>query len=152
MNPVSMTVESGMLQANKALVARFIEEVWNARNPAAANAFLAAEYVDHAYKPANVDGLRTAITGTAVAFPDYVFTIEDVVAEADTVVARMRMRATHLGSFRGTPATGNAIDAAMYRTFRLIDGKIAEHYALFDTTTLLRQIEATPAAENACRR
>jgi len=152
MNPVLVMVERDRCEANKALVSQFIEAVWNARNLAAADTFLALEYIDHAYQPPTRDGLRQAIAGTAAAFPDYLFTIEDLVAEGDTVVARMRMRATHRGVFRGTAATGNAVDAAVYRTFRLVDGKIAEHYALFDTATLLRQIDATQAAEPACRR
>ena len=152
MNPVLMMVERDRREENKALVSQFVEAVWNARNPAAADNFLALEYIDHAYQPPTREGLRQAIAGTAAAFPDYVFTIEDLVAEGDTVVARMRMRATHRGVFRGTAATGHAVDAAVYRTFRLVDGKIAEHYALFDTATLLRQIEAAPASDNAGRR
>ena len=146
MNAVTMMVEREMREANKALVSQFIEEVWNARNPAAADNFLALDYLEHAYQPPTLDGLRQAIMGMAAAFPDYVFTIEDLVAEADTVVARMRMRATHGGPFRGTAATGRAVDAAVYRMFRLVDGKIVEHYALFDTATLLRQIEPTPTS------
>ncbi len=152
MNAVPLMVEHDRREANKSLVAQFVEVVWNARNPAAADTFLALEYIDHAYQPPTRDGLRQAIAGTAAAFPDYVFAIEDLVAEGDTVVARMRMRGTHRGVFRGTAATGRVVDAAVYRTFRLVDGKIAEHYALFDTAALLRQIEATPSSENAGRR
>jgi hypothetical protein len=43
-------------------------------------------------------------------------------------------------------------DPAVYREFRLADGKIAEHWALLDTPTLLHQIGARPSPENACNR
>jgi steroid delta-isomerase-like uncharacterized protein len=145
MTSVSMIVEPTTLQANKAVVSQFIAEVWNRRDPDAASAFLTREYLDYAYQPAGVDGLRQAIITTRDAFPDYIFVIEDIVAEAATVVVRMRLHGTQLGAFRGTPPSGNPIDVAVYRTFRLVDGKIAEHRGLLDTATLLRQIGTTPA-------
>jgi predicted ester cyclase len=42
------------------------------------------------------------------AFPDVQMEIVDLVAEDDTVVARFRCSGTHLGSWRGTPATGRS--------------------------------------------
>jgi steroid delta-isomerase-like uncharacterized protein len=152
MPTVPLTIEPVELQEHKELVHRFVEHVWNAKDPAAADAFLAVDYVDHAYQPPNAEGLKQIIVGTRDAFPDYVFTVEDIVAQDDRVVARMTMRGTHRGPFRGTPATGAAVEVAVYRTFRIVEGKIAEHWGLLDTATLLRQIGTAPTSRNACAR
>jgi hypothetical protein len=44
------------------------------------------------------------------------------------------------------------LQALVYREYRLTGGRIAEHWALLDTATLLRQIGAGPSPENARRR
>jgi steroid delta-isomerase-like uncharacterized protein len=134
------------LGAQTELIDRFITEVWNAKNPEAADTFLTSDYVDHAYQPPNSEGLKQTILVTMSAFPDFEFTIEDSVAQGDTVVVRMIMRGTHSGPFRDTPATNKAVEVGVYRTFRIVDGKIAEHRGLLDTATLLRQISAEPAS------
>lgn len=135
---------------NTALVREFVEAFWNRGNAAAADQFLASSYVDHAYQPSNRDGLLDTLDQLCSSFPDHVQTIESAVAQADLVVLRLRLRATHQGAFRGTPPTGNPIDVPAYRMYRIVDGLIAEHWGLLDTPTLLRQIGATPAPENAC--
>jgi predicted ester cyclase len=61
------------------------------------------------------------------------------------------MSGTHQGNFRGTEATQNPIDVNLYREFRLIDGKISEHWALFDTASLFRQIGAELHEQPACQ-
>nr|WP_271752723.1 ester cyclase [Cohnella sp. JJ-181] len=85
------------------------------------------------------------------AFPDQRSAVESVTAERDRVVVRLRMTGTHLGSFRGQAATGLPIDAKLYREYRVADGRIAEHWALFDTASLLRQIGAELNEQPACR-
>ncbi|WP_177237582.1 ester cyclase [Paenibacillus sp. 1_12] len=52
------------------------------------------------------------------------------------------MLGTHLREFRGSGPTGHPIEAAVYREYFIKDKQIAEHWALFDTATLLMQIGA----------
>lgn len=68
--------------------------------------------------------------------------------QGDTVVTCLIL-GMHLDDFRGTPATGKPISVDVFRQYRLDGGKIAEHWALLDTATLLRSIGASlepPAA------
>jgi steroid delta-isomerase-like uncharacterized protein len=139
-------------QTNTDTVCAFIEAFWNGREFDRIDHFLAPDYVDHAYVPHTVDGLKRTARELAAALPDNRTIIEDLVAQGDKVVARMTVRGTHDGLFRGTPPTGNPVEVNVYRMYRLADGKIAEHWALLDTATLLRQIAAQPSAENACKR
>jgi predicted ester cyclase len=54
------------------------------------------------------EGFKQTVTAVKAAFPDAHFTIEDLVAEGDRVVARWRMKGTHRGPFAGFPASGQA--------------------------------------------
>ena len=142
MTPDAPTPE--VTAASAELVQQFVAAVWNRANPTAADELLHPAYVDHAYQPANRGGLEATLAQLNTSFPDHHHTIEATVAQGDLVVLRMRLRATHEGAFRGTPPTGNPVDVAVYRTFRVADSRIAEHWALLDTAALLRQIGATP--------
>ena len=137
-------------QANAATVRAFIEAFWNAQERDSVDRFLAHDYVDHAYAPPTPEGLLKTAGALAAAFPNHRSFIEAVVAQGDKVVARLTLRATHVGPFRGTPPTGNPVEVVVYREFRIADGKIAEHWGLLDTATLPRQIGTQPAPENAC--
>lgn len=74
------------------------------------------------------------------AFPDLSVTVEDTVAEGDTVAHRLTFRGTHEGEFRGIPPTGNAVEVANTLFTRVEDGQIAERWLQVDTLGLLAQL------------
>ncbi|WP_299071104.1 ester cyclase [Accumulibacter sp.] len=132
-----------MATDNLAIIREFLDKSWNASNPSGVDAFLAEGYVDHVYEPANAEGLRKQIGALARAFPDHVSVIEDALVDGDRVMLRMNLSGTHAGAFRDMAPTGKKIDVRVARWFRLdTEGKIAEHWALLDTATLVRQISA----------
>src|SRR5438876_12417081 len=96
-------------EENKALVRRFIEEVHNKGNVDAIDEIYAPDYVNHnpvpPYTP-DREGYKRFIAETRAAFPDYRFSIDDLIAEGDKVVNRWTSRSTHRGEFMGMPATG----------------------------------------------
>ena len=66
---------------NKALVRRYLEEVWHEGNIAAVDAFLAPHYrryLSPTAAPLTLDGQRQRLTGFRAAFPDIQLTIEDI--------------------------------------------------------------------------
>ncbi len=139
-------------QTNTDTVRAFIESFWNERDLDSLNRFLTPDYFDHAYVPHTADGLKETAAALSAALPDHCSAIEDVIAQGDKVVAQMVLRGTHDGPFRGAPPTGNPVEVTVYRMYRLAEGRIAEHWALLDTATLLRQIAAQPSPANACKR
>jgi predicted ester cyclase len=68
-----------------------------------------------------VDGLRAVVA----AFPDYRWTVEEVVAEEGRIAARLTGRGTHLGPFRGVPPTGRVVETQELAMYRVADGRIA---------------------------
>ncbi|OAS23617.1 ester cyclase [Paenibacillus oryzisoli] len=141
-----------MTTDNNILVVRsFINQFWNGAEPTNADQFLSADYVDHAYVPNNRKGLEHTARLLHSAFPDQCSSEESILAQGDRVIVRLRMKGTHRGNFRGTEATNNPIEVLLYREFRLANGKIAEHWALLDTASLLRQIGAELHEHPACQ-
>jgi steroid delta-isomerase-like uncharacterized protein len=79
-------------------------------------------------------------------FPDIQWTLEQMVAEGDTVAARFIMRGTHKGSFSGVPPTGRTIEVQALNLYRWADGQIVEEFGQPDMMALLQQIGALPGA------
>lgn len=78
----------------------------------------------------------------AEAFTDRQFAVDEILAQGEKVVARIRMTAVHSGPFAGNAATGRTVKATQFREFRVVDGNIAGHRGWFDTGTLLPQIQS----------
>jgi predicted ester cyclase len=79
------------------------------------------------------------------AFPDFHFTIEEMIAEGDTVVTRGTVRATHMAEFpvaelKGIPATGKKLEWTEIWIDRFADGKFVEGRVVVDGVARLRQL------------
>lgn len=87
-------------------------------------------------------GFMAAFT---TAFPDSKITIDACIAEDDTVATRWTLTGTHQGTFQGIPPTGHTIRFNGIEYNRVVDGRFAEHWSMFDNIALLQQIGAMPA-------
>jgi steroid delta-isomerase-like uncharacterized protein len=77
------------------------------------------------------------------AFPGQ-FTIEDLIAEGEKVVARFTYRGTHQGQWRGLTPTGKAVTFMGTVTYRIVDGKVVEAWENYDLLGVLRQLSILP--------
>ena len=133
---------------NKALMHRFLEEVFNKRNLAAMDEFIAPDQVDHtlpAFLPTTPEGTKRAIGMYLKAFPDLHLTVEDMFAERDKVVTRFTSRGTQKGAFVGMPPTGKQVTVSSIVIARIAEGKIVEQWGLDDQMGMLQQLGVIPA-------
>ena len=136
------------LEENKSLAFRFWEEIWNQGNLDAADQIVSSDFL--LYLPTNPEplhgpeGLKQWATVVGTAFPDKHFSIEDVIAEGNSVVTRWLLRGTHNGDFMAIPPTGKQVTMSGISIFRIADGKIVEDRAAEDTLNLLQQVGAIP--------
>jgi steroid delta-isomerase-like uncharacterized protein len=140
--------------ANKAIVRRIYEEVISKGNLALLDELCAPDIVDHAALPGSPpgrEGVRQWFTLIRTAFPDTQVTVEDLIAEGDKVVARVRPEGTQHGEFLGIPPTGKYMTITAMDMFRVADGKIVEHWGEQDMLGLLQQLGAIPTPEQAPR-
>ena len=134
---------------NKSIVRRLYDEVWNKRK-----IDLVAEIISpsHALLDPFVSGsqvgpelYRRRIQELTASFPDLRFTLDDLIAEKDKVVAAWVISATHKGEFMNIPATGKKVSVEGITIHYIRDGKILDSNARWDSMGLLRQLGALPA-------
>jgi steroid delta-isomerase-like uncharacterized protein len=133
---------------NKTLMGRFIEEVFNQKNLAAIDEFIAPNHVDHTlppFLPTTPEGTKRAIGIFLTAFPDVHLTVEDMIAEGDKVVTRYTSRGTQKGAFMGVPPTGKQMTVSSIIIAQITDGKIVEEWGLDDQMGMLQQLGVIPA-------
>jgi steroid delta-isomerase-like uncharacterized protein len=136
------------VQDNKALVRRFIDEIFVAGRTEAVDELLADDFVGHTW-PSTGDpkaDLKAAIGRTSKGLSDPRFVVEDMIGEGDEVAVRLTAEATQTGELMGMPASGKRYSIGEIHIFRVRDGKVAEHWHQFDQMTMMRQLGAMPAA------
>lgn len=128
---------------NKALVHRFYEEFCNKGDLKVADEIVLANYAEHENVLGAIsgrDGLKQFVTATLTAFPDFHFTIEDVIAEGNKVTVRLTARGTHRGPLGDIPPTGKQVANTAIVMFRMADGMIVERWGVADQLLLLQQL------------
>jgi len=136
-------------ETSKELVGRWITGIWGRGNIELLQE-LATE--DYSYSYPGQEGLRgdafvDYVHAIRSAIPDLDDTIEQQVADGDTVVTRGTTRGTHQGSFGDIAPTGNLIEVSWVMFTRLEDGRIAEEWEIFDELALMKQLGAISMSE-----
>jgi len=87
--------------------------------------------------PTGVDGL---LTENEQAFPDFHFAPTRTVPAGDAVLVEGVFTGTHLGSWRGLPATGRVVTVRMAVVFEFEGTNMVCERVYFDLGTVLRQL------------
>lgn len=141
-----------MSEENKAIEGRFIEEVLNKKNLAAADELVAEDFVELDPFPGQEqgrEGLKQVLRMLFAAFPDLQWTIEELIAEGDKVVNRFTWHGTHRGEFLGIPPTGRQITVKGVVIDRIAEGKIVDSRILMDNFGLMQQLGVIPTPQQA---
>ncbi len=136
-----------------AAAARRLYDLINAGDIDGFGALLADDFIENEVTPGlqpTKDGVITFFRMQLEAFPDLRMEVQDIVADGNKVVARVRYTATNRGPFMGMPASGKSVDAQLIDIFRFgDDGLVQEHWGVMDALTLMQQIGAVPAGPPA---
>jgi steroid delta-isomerase-like uncharacterized protein len=138
------------IEANKAVVMRVVDEMWNRGDAAAVEELIAPSMVEHGAFGTGTGGrddARDTVERFRSGFPDLVLEAEGLIAEGDRVVLHWVGRGTHEGEFMGVPPTGTRVEIAAVAMVRIHEGKIAEMRGAPDMLGLMQQIGAVPAPE-----
>ena len=125
---------------------RFIDEAWNrgdyAAMPDLFTADAALSYRGHAF-PGTAAQVTDTVKRWRTGFPDFHFTIEDMLVDGDKVAVRLTFTGTNLGPFWG-PATGRHISVAQMLICRLKDGRIGACWEDYDEYGMRQQLGLIP--------
>jgi predicted SnoaL-like aldol condensation-catalyzing enzyme len=101
-----------------------IVAIFNTGDLSEVDTLFSAEYIDH-QRPAwlqaiGMEEFRQVVLGARTSLPNLQVILEDMIAQGDTVVARLHWHSTH-------PA-GNTIDRETIDMLRFVKGKAVEHW------------------------
>jgi steroid delta-isomerase-like uncharacterized protein len=125
----------------------------NAGDIAGFGDLFADDFVEHQGGP----GLPPTKEGTLeffrmllAAFPDMRMDVDDMIADGDKSVARVKVTATHKGEFMGVPPTGTRVEVQLIDIMRFDGaGLVCEHWGVADMLSLMQQLGAVPAGPTA---
>jgi steroid delta-isomerase-like uncharacterized protein len=134
----------------KALARRYEEEHPREGYQALTDALLAPDCAVYVYapgipQPLDREGWKRVIGMFRAALPDMRHTVEDVLAEGDTVAVRWSGSATQAGELLGLPPTGRHATITGISLYRFAGGRIVESRHCFDLLGFLQQLGALPA-------
>ena len=141
------------VEENKALVRRFIEELWGQGNLAVADELLA---------PEDAPAYRGWAARLREAFPDLRATVDHLVAEGDLVAAFSTWEGTHTGAATGpfvdllvasgrVEPTGRRVTITGDFLFRVAGGRLTRLRLGGDNFGLFQQLGVLPTAPAAGR-
>lgn len=85
-------------------------------------------------------GFKTFADQLRTAFPDIGFDFEEEFTDGELVCTRYVMHGTFLSTLLGVLPNGNEFRVRGIDTFRVVDGRVVEIFASFDTLGQLRQL------------
>ena len=134
---------------NKEISRRVFEEIWNNKKLSVIGELMAADYVHHDAQspevPSGIEGHKQFVSHYLNAFPDLHYTIEDLVADGNTVVIRWIATGTHQGDLPGITRTGRQISVTGMTIARVRDGKFVESWGNWDALGLMQQLGVLPS-------
>jgi steroid delta-isomerase-like uncharacterized protein len=137
-----------MSESNKNVVRRLFEEVWNKGNLQVTDELFTPNYAHHDASTPDAgrgpDSEKKRATLYRTAFPDIRLTIEDLIAEGETVIARWSCRGTHKGDLSGIAPTGKQVNITGVSIARFTNGKMSEGWVNWDALALMQQLGVVP--------
>ena len=132
---------------------QYVEEVLNYYRLDRLADYLTPDVVVHLPDvPDGLVGARQLLASYFRAFPDLHLSIDTLLAVDSELLARLTATGTHHGPFLGLAPTGTRVTVAAFESWRLRDGRCAEHWLQLDLLGLLRQLAAVPPADPAAPR
>lgn len=135
--------QAGLEERNKAIIIRSVEEL-NKGNTGFLEESLAPGYAyfspSNTAEPLPREKMIETVKMTLTAFPDLNWSIKDLFAAEDRVIARFVITGTHKAEFYGIPATGNKIEYSSIVMCRIKDGKIVEEREEANLLGIMQQL------------
>ena len=123
----------------------FIEQVQEGGRIELIDELVRPDFRNHTVEPGqreDREGVRQTMAAMHEAFSDLRVEILHCLADGEFVATHKMFRARHTGSWFGIPASGNTVEFRVMDLVRYRDGQWAEHWAVADAVSLLRQTGA----------
>ncbi len=136
-----------MSEANKLLLKRWFEQVWNQKSEAAIDEMFNQQGKSYGFPDADTvlvgpEAFKAVHRIFCGAFPDLHIDLKDILAEGDRVAVRWQVSSTHLGDHLGFPASGKKtiLDGSSFLIVK--DNQVMEGWNQMDLQAMMQKLQA----------
>ncbi len=146
-NVINEGKSAELVAENKAALFRFQREVFNGHDwrVETLSKHLTSDFIDHAAGPGDMPGLegvQSRFSAWQASFDDAEEVNLAMVGEGDMLAVLYDLHAQHAGDFMGIEATNKDVVIPGIEFLRFKDGKIAEHWGIYDFLTTAAELGA----------
>jgi predicted ester cyclase len=144
---LTLSAKAQSSEENKKVITRYLLEIFNGRKLDLVGEVFPEKFVRHDLNDSTDTWMTIAdqqkrLSDLFQAFPDFYYTIGDIMEEGDKVVVRAVWHGTQKGSFMKIEPLGNRIDSVSEIIFyRLEKGKIVERWTQLDLHSLFKKMK-----------
>ena len=121
-------------------IGRKMMEVVNKQDLKLLDDLVVPEYMNPQLKIRNREDLKEVLSMQYRGMPDVSRTIEDIIADEDSVWIRVKIAGTHTGEYRGIAPTGKKFVLDAVPRYRIVDGKIVEGWSVWNPLDYFRKL------------
>ena len=136
------------LEENKAVILS-LYEADNKKDLSILDEVISPDFYDPTFNLRGAEGYKQFETAFFKGFPDWIETIEDIIAEGDKVWVRFTGTGTHKGEWLGLAPTGKKMTLKAVQIWRLVDGKVVSKDSILDLLDALKQLGVIEYTEKA---
>jgi C-1 hydroxylase len=118
-------------EKNKAII-RSLYEADNKKDLDILDKLISPDFYDPSFNLRGAENYKQFETAFFKGFPDWIETIEDIIAEGDKVWVRFTATGTHMGEWLGLAPTGKKVTVKAVQIWRLVDGKVLAKDSIMD--------------------
>lgn len=133
---------ANVLDDNRRLVQRFMEDIWSRGDEQAINECLTSDFtfVLSFTTVTGIPDFRAMVERNRAAFRNLNYRVDDTVAEETKAAVFWTMTSTHVGTWREVEGTNRDVSIRGMTVFYIRDGRIYEAYVENDVLGLMTQI------------
>ena len=137
------------VEENKTTLQRIYDELWNKGNTSVVPELISPDYL---YRTPERDvkgpeGFSQMIRVWRTAFPDLLYTIDEVVGEGDRLAVRVSGRGTFTGKLMDYEPTGKQVTWTQAIFYRYDNGKCVGAVSIWDSLLFYRQAGIEPPGQ-----
>jgi C-1 hydroxylase len=136
------------LEENKAIILS-LYEADNKKDLSILDEVISPDFYDPTFKLRGAEGYKQFENAFFRGFPDWIETIEDIIAEGDKVWVRFTGTGTHKGEWLGLAPTGKKMTLKAVQIWRIVDGKVVAKESIGDLLDVFKQLGVIEYTEKA---
>ena len=141
------------VQTNKKLIEQVLTEAMSGKNLGLIDQVIDSKFINHGLPNAKPGpaGFKEVVQQFLTGFPNMEVTVQEMIADGNTVATRGYWTGTNKGTFMGIPATGKQVRVDYIDFWTIENGKCVENWVQMDMPALLAQLGVKPATQTQTR-